>query len=296
MMRKITDILLNIILTVFSGICYILTINGRMIFGKFLGILLRLILPSRIDVTLDNLKNAFPEASQDWINDIMKKSFTNLGIVLAEILSFPLISDDKIRKYIKYENLNIYNDAYSKGKGVIVLSAHFGNWELLAYTCGLYSGLPMLVVVENQKNDFIRKNINKFRTRGGNRVVSRYNAARDIVRELRNGGTVGLLADQSATKDKDIFVDFFGRKAATYEAPANLALKFGIPILCAFPVRQPDGTYLAKCYNIDDADLEYNKAGIEELTKRHVKTLENAIREHPELWVWQHKRWKHQPN
>ena len=281
---------------IFSGISFLLTMNGRIRLGKIFGLLLKLVLPKRIDVTLDNLRNAFPDASNEWINEVMNKSFANLGIVLAEILSFRLISDAKIRKYIKYENLEMFNDAYNKGKGVIVLSAHYGNWELLAYTCGLISGIPLLVVVENQKNSFIKKNINKFRTRCGNKVVSRYNAARDIVRELRNGGTVALLADQAATKDKDIFVDFFGRKAATYEAPANLALKFGIPLLCAYPVRLDDGTYLAKVYNIEHSDLDYNKEGIEELTKRHVMTLENAIRQHPELWAWQHKRWKHQPN
>jgi Kdo2-lipid IVA lauroyltransferase/acyltransferase len=294
-MKKIIDYILYLILLFFSGISLILTRKARTSFGKFIGVLIRLFLPGRIKVTIENLSKAFPDKSEDWIQDIMKKSFANLGIVLSEIIVFRYMSEKKIRKYLTLENPDIFFDCYSKGKGVILVSAHFGNWELNAFAGALFVNVPFLIIVENQRNSLINDKINEFRIKCGNKIVPKDKAAREIVREIKNGGVVALLADQSATEDRDIFVDFFGRKASTYEAPASLALKFGIPMICSFPVRQKDGTYLSSVVEVNHSDLEHNKEGIEQLTRRHVKILEDVIREYPEQWVWQHKRWKHQP-
>jgi KDO2-lipid IV(A) lauroyltransferase len=118
-------------------------------------------------------------------------------------------------------------------------------------------------------------------------------SAIQFIKQIRSGGIVGMLADQSATEDKDIFIPFFGRDVATYEAPAELALKFKIPIIMGLAVRQDDGSYIVKTKKIDIDDLQYNKEGVRELTFRHVKHLEAIIKEHPEMWLWQHRRWKH---
>lgn len=178
-------------------------------------------------------------------------------------------------------------------KGLLLLSAHFGNWEFTGISIGLYLGKEVLIPVKTQKNPYINDLINSFRTKWGNRIVPMDKSAIQFVKQIRSGGIIGLLADQSATKDKDIYVSFFGREAATYEAPAELALKFKIPIIVGLAIRQEDGRYIVKSEKIDMDDLEYNKDGVAELTKRHVKILESVIREHPELWLWQHRRWKH---
>ena len=122
-----------------------------------------------------------------------------------------------------------------------------------------------------------------------------FNAARDIINTIQSKGAVAMLVDQSASPTKDVFVDFFGRPAVTYEAPASLALKFKIPIIYGFSVRQEDGTYLVEINELKYDDLKADKDGIKELTKRHVTALENAIRENPDHWVWLHKRWKYDP-
>jgi KDO2-lipid IV(A) lauroyltransferase len=123
-----------------------------------------------------------------------------------------------------------------------------------------------------------------------------YNAARTIVSELRKGNMIALLADQSATKDKDLFVDFFGRPAATYESPAAMALRLNAPIVMGFAVRQKDGTYTVRLREIPFDDIKDREDAVSILTERHVKELENQIRLVPGLWAWQHKRWKHTPN
>jgi KDO2-lipid IV(A) lauroyltransferase len=159
----------------------------------------------------------------------------------------------------------------------------------------LFTKIPVLIIVKPQSNTYADLHLNKIRTRDGNSVISMYNAATGIIRTLKQGGIVAMLADQSATQDKDIYVDFFGRPAATYEAPASLALRYGSPILMAFAERQPDHTYKTRLIEVESSDLQNNKDGIAELTKRHVKLLEDAIRKNPGSWAWQHRRWKHSP-
>ena len=189
--------------------------------------------------------------------------------------------------------MNLINDYQKKGKGIILLSGHYGNWELLAYCAGLFSGVPALIVVHPLKNPVIDKLLNRYRTRKGNQVVPMDNAAKAIVTTIRKGGVIALLADQSATYDKDIFVDFFGRPAATNEAPASLALRFDIPVLYAFSERQEDGTYWVNLKELKHDDLQNSPEDIREFTKRHVKALEEQIRKIPGQWAWQHRRWKH---
>jgi KDO2-lipid IV(A) lauroyltransferase len=113
-----------------------------------------------------------------------------------------------------------------------------------------------------------------------------YNAAKTIVSVVRNGEIVALLADQSATEDKDIYIDFFGRKTATFKVVAELALRYKIPIIMGFAIRQSDGLYKAEVIEIDYSDLhieeKISQENIRILTERHTKFLENIIRQHPD--------------
>lgn len=233
--------------------------------------------------------------SQQQVQEIAKEAYTNLGITLAELLAFPSFSDDEIRSMIVYDNLHLIEEAYAEGKGIILLSAHYGNWELLAYALPLYTSVPVSVIVQPQRNESADNLLNSYRSRTGNKLIARHKAAREIVKILFDGNAVALLADQSATADKDIFVPFFNRPAATYEAPAALSLKFNVPIIMGFAERGGDGKYVVELQRIAHEDLAYDRAGIEELTRRHVAALETAVRKRPELWVWQHRRWKHSP-
>jgi KDO2-lipid IV(A) lauroyltransferase len=233
--------------------------------------------------------------SIDLKENILKDSYRNLAITLVEMLTLKYLSDEDMREYMQYDNIDLLTVPYAKGKGLIMLSGHLGNWEFLAYSAGLFTGISVAIIVQPQKNKYADKIMNEYRTKSGNSVVSMYTAARKIVSVLSSGGALALLADQSATEDKDIFVDFFGRPAATYEAPANLSLKYGSPIVMGFPFRQNDGTYKVILKEVKSDDLHYSKEDIIELTKRHVKILEDMIRDNPGLWAWQHRKWKHQP-
>ncbi|HYF02293.1 MAG TPA: lysophospholipid acyltransferase family protein [Patescibacteria group bacterium] len=272
-----------------------LTISQRGSLGRFMGKVLKSASKKRYRITFNNIAQAFPEKHTQWHQETALKSYENLGITLVELLAFPDLNDEIVAKYIRYDNVELLEELHARGHGLLLLSGHYGNWELLAYSAGLFSRLPISIIVKPQQNRYADELLNRYRTQRGNRVIPMGQAARAIIQALKNGEAVALLADQSATSDKDIFVDFFGRPAATYEAPAALALRFKTPIVIGFAKRQEDGTYRVRLSEIPHEDLQNTPEGIRELTRRHVRALENAIRERPELWSWQHRRWKHQP-
>ncbi|MFC2130889.1 lysophospholipid acyltransferase family protein [Bacteroidota bacterium] len=287
--------LVTYILIIIGFISSRMSIQRRKGFGIVIGNILRKLSAKREKITFNNLKNAFPDKSDEWLNGIVKKSYHNLGIVLAEVTALKHLSEEDMHDSISFENIELLENVYSRGKGLILLSGHFGNWEYLAYSGGLFSKIPILVIVKPQQNVFADKMLNRYRTQAGNEVVSMFSAARKIIAHLKGGKAVALLADQSAFGGKDVFVDFFGRPAATFESPAALALKYDVPIVYGFAVRNHEGVYSVKLDELKFDDLKNDEAGIKELTKRHVSVLENAVREHPDHWAWQHRRWKHQP-
>lgn len=278
-----------------GGVSGKLSPRYRQRLGRFIGSALRWVSSARYAITLDNIANAFPAMPQQERQGIATGAYANLGITLVELLSIPSLSDSDVRSMIAYGNLHLIEEAYAEGKGLILLSAHYGNWELLAYALPLYTSVPVSVIVQPQRNTSADTLLNSYRSRTGNRLIARHKAAREVIQLLSVGNAVALLADQSATADKDIFVQFFGRLAATYEAPAALSLKFDAPIVMGFAERREDGSYFVDLQRIPHEDLVYNREGIAKLTQRHVAALEEAVRKKPELWVWQHRRWKHSP-
>ncbi len=292
-MKKFTDKIITIIILLTGWVSIRLSRRRRTSFGRSVGNFLRVLSSERQKITLDNIKHAFPDKSNQWHREVMLGSYHNLGITMVELLALKSFSDEDVRHYIKYSNIEMITDLHKQGRGLILLSGHFGNWELLAYSAGLFTELPVMIIVKPQKNKVADKILNSYRTQRGNRIISMYNAAFTVFKTLKKGGVVALLADQSATKDKDVFVDFFGIPAATYESPAELALKLDVPIVMGFAVRQLDGTYQVDLKHIKHNDLENTSEGILELTKRHVMALEDAIRAHPDHWAWQHRKWKH---
>jgi len=264
--------------------------------GKLIGNILVILSKKRRGITFDNISKAYPELNKNEINIILKNSYQNLGITLIELLYIKKLSNEELKNNIEYENIELIEELLSRGKGLLLLSGHYGNWEYLAYSAGIFTGKQLNVIVKNQKNKILNKILNQYRSKSGNNLIPMNKAALEIIRVIKNKGMVALLADQAASKTKDIFVDFFGRPAITYEAPAKLALKFDIPIIMGFAERQGNNKYKVKLHEIKYDDLKNNENAVELLTQRHVKILEDQIKLNPNQWAWQHNRWKHTNN
>lgn len=292
---RLIDYISHYFLMLLSAISSRLSMKSRNKLGRMLGGILQRLSKERRNVTLRNLSESLPNLSPAEHNKICRNSYDNLGITLAELLAFPSMSEADFKNYVKITNTELVEEKMKSGKGIILLSGHFGNWELMAYVAGLILNLPITIIVKPQSNKLSDKYLNKFRTQGGNKIVPMSNAARTILQALKKNEAIALLVDQSADWQKDVFVDFFGRPAATYEAPAAIALKYGSPIITGFAHRLPDCTYLVELKELDYSDLDDSHESIIELTRRHVKVLEDNIMMNPGLWSWQHKRWKHEP-
>ncbi|MCI0706140.1 MAG: lysophospholipid acyltransferase family protein [Ignavibacteriae bacterium] len=247
----------------------------------------------RRSVTLENLRFAYPEKTPLERETIARASYRNVGTALFEFLWFPCLSPERIKELARIENPEVVRAIHGRGKGVILLTAHFGNWELLAIGTPIALGIPASIIVKPQSNPYVDKKINRWRAQCGNIVVPMSKAVREMFRALEAGGIVGIIADQSAPKE-NVAIEFFGRNVPTYEGPAVFSLKTGAPIMIGFAIRQPDGTYQSHYEEIPTVDLtEYNEQNVTELTRRHVEITERFIRQYPDHWMWMHKRWKH---
>lgn len=292
LINKSIEFLSFLIVIILGLISKVLNRKSRTKFGRLIGRSL-MISKKRKQITYNNIRNAFPDFSEIRIQEILIGSYENLGITMFELLAFHMFNIDDFRSYIKFENEYLLKQVRSRGKGMILLSGHFGNWEMLALAAGAFANIPITIVVKPQRNKFIDKLLNKQRTLMGNSVVPMSKAAKTMINSIKKNEAIALLADQSADADKDIFIDFFGRQAVTYEAPAALALRYEVPIIIGFAVRNENDTYNVELIEIKHDDLTNDKAGIAELTKRHVNLLEQEIKRNPHLWAWQHNRWKH---
>lgn len=246
----------------------------------------------RSRVTLDNLARAYPELSSRKRRSIAVKSYSNLGKVFFEFLFLRCAGAYAIRNGLEITNLEEALPAIFGPHGAILLSGHLGNWEWLALGCGLRIGTPLDVIIKNQRASMVERFLLRMRMRFGNRMLDAGNV-RAIFRALRNREVLAILGDQAASAE-DARVPFFGADVPTFEGTARLALATRAPILFLQPYERTRRGYRSRFIEVPFSDLlDASAPNMLELTARHTAMLERAIREKPELWLWQHRRWKH---
>ena len=245
-----------------------------------------------------NLKIAFPALSQPARNRIARMSFQNTAMNLLEISRLPDLTPGNISSLVTYDSefgLNNYQTACAKGKGVLYLTGHFSAWELLPAAHALH-GYPLSFITRPLDNAFLDRYMRRLRETKGNRVITKKNSARPILKSLKSKGTAGILIDQNTSLQEGLFVDFFGVPAATTTGMAFLALHTGAPVLPGYLTPTRNGRYTIKFL----PPIEVLRTGdmqrdLEAATRKFNEILEQIIREQPESWLWGHKRWKYQP-
>jgi len=245
-----------------------------------------------------NLRIAFRGLGPAERRRIARSSFQNTGRNLLEISRMPLLRSGTIHQLVEYDpenGLNNYLAAHSRGKGVIYLTGHFSAWELLPAAHAVY-GYPLGFVTRPLDNRALESYLLQMRRLPGNHVISKKNAARLILQALKSGADVGILMDQNTSSQEGVFADLFGVPAATSTAVARFALRTDAAVIPVFLTPMQGGRYRMKFLphlelvrtGDDDHDIEAN-------TRRFNRVLESIIREHPDSWLWGHKRWKNQP-
>ncbi len=239
-----------------------------------------------------NLQRAFgAEKEERAMKEIAVGAFMNLGRAIAEITRAPVMSDAQILEVLQIEGLTHYHAARALGRGVILLTAHFGNWEWVATGMAL-RGFPIHVVARPLDNPHLDWMIHGWRVRGGNRVLNKHTASAEIIRLLRQGEMIGVLLDQNARREDAVFVDYFGVPAATHKGVAIIALRTGAPVLPIFFIREG-----AQRRIIIEAPLTLPRSGtlkqnMLDATALFTQKIESYVRRYPDHWIWIHRRWK----
>ena len=245
----------------------------------------------RREIVETNLSITFPEKPDAEIRRIARQVYRNMAENVVEVLRLPLLrTPEDAARLVDVDARAFRAKTRELNRGAVLISAHFGNWELLGMAFGLLVS-PLTVVVKRLKNREIDRQINLWRAMRGNRVVYKRQALREGLRTLRNGGVMSILADQSDPKG-GFFMDFLGRRTSVFLGPAFLALKTGVPVFVGISRKIGNGRYRVEYEEIDYSDLGTGKADVEELARRYTRALEGYIRRYPEEWFWVHNRWK----
>jgi KDO2-lipid IV(A) lauroyltransferase len=247
-------------------------------------------------VSLFNLRLAFPERSQAEDERLVKLMVRNLGWLMAEFAQLPRLSRENLEAVMVQEGFENFLAAESQGRGVLFLTGHLGAWELTPFAHALYHK-PIHFLKRPIKNRRVDALVNRYRELSGSRLIEKNESARAVLRVLRDGGTVGILADQNTTPSEAVFVDFFGIPAATTAGLARLARRTGAAVVPAHSYWDDSRGKYVLHYEpaLELASSEDEEADIRAHTALFNKTLECFIRRFPDQWFWVHRRWKNRP-
>lgn len=262
-------------------------------FGSKFGAFIFSVIGLRKKLVLNNLRQAYPEKSEEEINTIAIASYRNLFTAYFEILYLDKLTADQIRQYISFPEIEKFKSYLQSGKGLIILTGHYGNWELCALAVPVLVPAKYTVVVQKQRNPFVNDFMSSMRSRFGSKLIVMERALRESLRALSNNEAVALIADQSGP-ESGIYANFFGRPASTHQGPVVFQLRSGAPMVMLMLVREGLEKFRIELEEIDTTNLVgTDEEKMKELTQRHVNVLEKYVRLHPEHWLWMHKRWKH---
>ncbi len=240
---------------------------------------------------MDNLRIAFgSEMEEVKLEKIAAESYRQISMSFIELLIGPKLQKH-IQQIMKPKDFQLIQRLLQQGKGLITISGHLGNWELQGAAAATAINGPFTVAAVQQSNPYIDRFITQRRNAMGMQVAGSKEAMKLLLKALRNKQAIGLVADQNAAEWTAVFVDFFGKTAATHPGPAQLALKYRAPMLIGAAIRTGPGQFkmLSRQVEIKEDDT------LESLTQKHVKILEGFIRQYPEQYFWLHRRWKTRP-
>ena len=263
--------------------------------GGGLGWVAGVVFRIRWRTVMDHLRQAFPEKDDGWYKTVASACFRHVGRQSVATFLLGRMGIEEVRDrtdVIGYEGMR---EAWAEGKGVIVLTGHFGNWEMGGASIAAH-GVPCDVVAQRQRNPLFDKDLVANRNRLGLRVIERKDAPKEVLRTLRQGRAVGIVGDQNVRRS-GVFVDFFGKPAATARGTALFSLRTGAPLFLGMARSLPGSP---QRYRVTYERVEFTPSGdmdadVLGLTRAHTELLEKRIREAPEQYFWQHRRWKTLP-
>ncbi|HXI12128.1 MAG TPA: lysophospholipid acyltransferase family protein [Thermoanaerobaculia bacterium] len=259
--------------------------------GTLLGRTASAVLLRRTKLAVDNVERIFPEKSRDECARIVRACWEHFGRMGVEYLRAQELPLEEIAGRCEIVNRELLDKMLAMNRGLLMITAHFGSWEIGGQLLSLIEG-GVTTVARPLDNELLERDLTETRVRTRIELVDKKGAARTLVRALEKKRTVVLLPDQAVRPHEGILVPFLGRPAWTTAAPAKLALRFGTPILFVFCVPRGESHLVTFDEPIVIDELSPDERSVEAITTRINHTISKWILQYPELWLWMHNRWK----
>jgi len=256
--------------------------------GRFLGRIAYYLFKKRRKIAIENLKLSLALPNPE---KIIKKLFENLGMNFIEFLRFPEITAENLSQFVTIHNREILDKGFQQKKGILALTAHMGNWELLQAAICLLD-YNTTVVVKKIRHSFVNDYLQSLRESKKVKLLSGKHVVKDILKQLQVGGMVGFVLDQHAKRSEGVVVPFFGRDAWTFKSLAILSQRTDATIIPIYIYRDENYHH----HIMIESPIEHNDSDdIETRTQKYTAWIESAIKQHPDQWIWTHQRWKKNP-
>lgn len=262
--------------------------------GELLGLLLFYIWSGRREIALKNLSesvSAHGLTISESVGEVIRDNFRNLGKSFAEVMKIYFGVGKKVVDSVRIEGGENFRNASAKGRGILFVTGHCGNWELLAIAASVKLS-QLAIVARPVNNPYINAFVEHARKKFGNSVIYKKGALKPIIKTLRNNECVGILMDQAVFPEEGYVIDFLGRGAWTTKMPALIARKTRAAVLPAF-IHRADEKHIIRIYpEIKLSDSDDLEEAVKKDTIAFSSHIEKYIREHPSEWLWIHRRWK----
>lgn len=278
------------------AILYCFPIRWNLRFARFLGRLMWRHYHRGRERALANLRAAYPDQNPAWHEQVGRRSFEQIVMLVIDVLFTPrLVHRDNWDRYSTYHNIERAKWMMHGGQGMILVGAHYANFEIIGYLLGEFD-FRVYSIARPLDNRFINRWLYAVRQRRGQRIIDKKGATEQIDRIVAEHGTLCFIADQDAGK-KGLFVDFFGRKASTYKSIGLLAMRYNMPIAVGYSRRRGDDFYFDIGIKriIMPSEWADQDDPLRWITQEYTRCIEAFIREDPSQYWWLHRRWKTRP-
>lgn len=283
-----------IFIRLITSFCSRLNLKQKMALGSSIGWILGSLLRYRRAEVRRTIRRCLPEKSESEVRAIADGMYRHLGRFVVESAGAEKLDRRFIQDNVEIIGLEIINKLLAEGKGIIALSAHIGNFDLLAIICCLM-GIPLTSVSKKLKPKALDDYWVATRTKHGLKPIPTRHSFRSCISALRRNEVLAFFLDQNMKRDRGIFVDFFGELACTSPGLAQLSAFCGSPVLPVFITRTAQGGHRVEIFPPLDPLRENTPEACRQATQRYTSIIEDYIRRYPEQWIWLHRRWRTRP-
>lgn len=286
------DLILITILKTLQQTLRILPENLQQATGVLFGRLGFLFLKGRRDIAIANVRRVFHDYDEKRAVETVKSCFEKLGTNFIEIILMPYLPKEQYSERFTIENRKYFDEAFAKNKGIIALTFHYANWDIMGVASHLLQREVVALARPLKKHALIDNFLNGLRASVGLTIILNANTSREVMKNLKENKIIAILGDQREKRSRGVFVEFFGEKVPTTRGVATIGMKTGTPVLPVYPQRNGFMRYTIVC----GAPLDFQRKGdinelVYENTRKMNAFLESIILKNPDEWFWVHRRW-----